>query len=167
MNKTMFDHINKIDELKKAYRAAAMKAHPDHGGSEEQMKIINAAYESRFEILKRKQNAEAAADVTGKTRPVNEMPEEFRIVIEKLLSIPDIIIELCGNWVWVSGETKAHKEEIKAAGCFWTKKKGMWYWRCAKDAHHGKSNASMADIRRKYGSERIASDGRRADALPA
>lgn len=95
------------------------------------------------------------------------MPAEFIAVIAKLLSIPGIIIELCGSWVWVSGETREHKDEIKAAGCFWAKKKGMWYWRCAKDAHHGKSHASMAGIRRKYGSERITSDGHRADALPA
>jgi curved DNA-binding protein CbpA len=163
----MFNNITTMDELKKAYRAAAMHAHPDHGGSTEQMQQVNAAYEKRFEEIKAGINAQAAADPTGKTRTVNEMPAEFIAVISKLLSIPDIIIELCGSWVWVSGETREHKDEIKAAGCFWAKKKGMWYWRCAKDAHHGKSHASMADIRRKYGSERITSDGHRADALPA
>lgn len=163
----MFDNINSLDELRKAYRAAAFAAHPDHGGSTEAMQEVNAAYEKRFEILKAEQNRKADADPTGKTRRVEEMPEEFRAVIEKLLSIKDIIIELCGSWVWVSGETREHKDELKAAGCFWAKKKGMWYWRCAKDAHHGKSHASMADIRRKYGSERITSDGHRADALPA
>lgn len=162
----MFANITTLDELKKAYRAAAMHAHPDHGGSTEAMQQVNAAYEKRFEEIKRGINAAAAADPTGKTRTVNEMPAEFIAVISKLLSIPDIIIELCGSWVWVSGETREHKDELKAAGCFWAKKKGMWYWRCDKDAHHGKSHASMADIRRKYGSERITSDGRRAP-LPA
>lgn len=29
----MFNKINNLDELRKAYRAAAFAAHPDHGGS--------------------------------------------------------------------------------------------------------------------------------------
>ena len=163
----MFENITNLDDLRKAYRAASMKAHPDHGGSNEAMQDVNASYEIRFNQLKNEQNRRADADPTGKTRRVNETPEQFRAVLEALLKIDGIIIELCGSWVWVSGETREHKDEIKAAGCFWAKKKGMWYWRCAKDAHHGKSHASMADIRRKYGSERITSDGHRADALPA
>lgn len=163
----MFENITTLDELRKAYRAAAFAAHPDHGGSTEAMQEFNAAYEKRFEILKAEQNRKADADPTGKTRRVEEMPEEFREVIEKLLSINDIIIELCGSWVWISGETRAHKDEIKAAGCYWASKKSMWYWRSAKDAHHGKSGKSMESIRSKYGSERITSSGRRVDALPA
>ena len=34
------------EEIKKAYRRAALKYHPDRGGTEEKIKAINAAYES-------------------------------------------------------------------------------------------------------------------------
>lgn len=164
----MFENITSLDELRKAYRAAAMKAHPDHGGSTEAMQAVNAAYEKRFEALKHEHNARAAADPTGKTRPINETPEQFRAVLEALLKIEGIIIELCGSWIWVSGDTRTHKDEIKAAGCFWAKQKKMWYWRCAEDACYSrKGGKSMSHIRSKYGSERITSDGRNPDALPA
>lgn len=33
------------EEIKEAYRKLARKYHPDYGGSDEQMAIINAAYE--------------------------------------------------------------------------------------------------------------------------
>lgn len=33
------------EEVKNAYRGAAWKAHPDHGGTDEQMARVNAAYE--------------------------------------------------------------------------------------------------------------------------
>ena len=66
----MFNNINTLDELRKAYRAAAFAAHPDHGGSTEAMQEVNAAYEKRFETLKAEQNARADADPTGKTRRV-------------------------------------------------------------------------------------------------
>lgn len=163
----MFEKITSLDELRKAYRAAAMKAHPDHGGSTESMQAVNAAYEKRFEALKREHNARAAADPTGKTRPINETPEQFRAVLEALLKIEGIIIELCGSWIWVSGDTRTHKDEIKSAGCFWAQKKKVWYWRCAEDACHSrKGGKDMSHIRSKYGSERITSDGRNPDALP-
>lgn len=34
------------DEVKKAYKSKAWKAHPDHGGSNEDMMKVNAAYEA-------------------------------------------------------------------------------------------------------------------------
>jgi len=34
------------DEIEKAYKKKAWGAHPDHGGSDEQMVLVNAAYEA-------------------------------------------------------------------------------------------------------------------------
>lgn len=157
----MFDHINDMNELRKAYRAEAMKAHPDHGGSTEQMQAVNAAYDKRFEELKHAHNTQHA------DRPINETPEQFRAVIEKIINLHGIIIELCGSWIWVSGDTRTNKDALKASGMRWASKKKMWYWRAPEDAHHGRGSQSMEHIRSKYGSERITSDGRNPDMIPA
>ena len=157
----MFENIMNLDELRKAYRAAAMKSHPDHGGSVEEMQKVNAAYEIRFQQLKDEHNA------ANPERPINETPEQFRSVIEKIINLPGIIIELCGSWIWVSGDTRTHREALKAAGMYWAAKKKMWYWRAPEDAHHGRGSKSMSHIRQKYGSERITSDGRNPDMIPA
>lgn len=157
----MFENIMNLDELRKAYRAAAMKSHPDHGGSVEEMQAVNAAYEKRFEELKKAHNA------AHPEKPIKETPEQFRAVIENIINIPGIIIELCGSWIWVSGDTRNHKAELKAAGLYWASKKKMWYWRAPEDAHHGRSSATMSHIRTKYGSERITSDGRNPDMITA
>ena len=45
-----------IDEIKKAYRALAMKHHPDKGGDVERMKNINVAYQI---LSEKKQNYDA------------------------------------------------------------------------------------------------------------
>ena len=68
-----FVNCKTLDELKKAYKAAAMKYHPDMGGDTATMQAINAEYEARFEVLKRSQNEQAAEDTTGKTHATTEL----------------------------------------------------------------------------------------------
>lgn len=78
----------------------------------------------------------------------------MRAVLEKLAGLAGITIEICGSWVWVSGDTYPVKDIIKAAGCFFSSKKKMWYWREEKEGWHGRrGGADMATIRLKYGSQ--------------
>ena len=51
-----------LDEIKKAYRGLALIHHPDRGGSQERMKLINSAYD----ILS-KQKSEYDARLRGPT----------------------------------------------------------------------------------------------------
>ena len=144
-----FENVKTLDDLKKQYRRLAIKHHPDVGGDEATMKAINAEHDRIFEELKKQHNA--SADEYHQT---TETPEEFRTVIEFLMKLQGVVAELCGSWVWVSGDTKPHKEQLKAAGFHWSQNKKQWYW------HHEEAgrkwrrgNTSMADIRRKYGSQ--------------
>lgn len=150
---TYFKNISTIDELKKAYRKLCQINHPDNGGHVETMAQINTEYAEAFNALKNAHNAKAAADETGRTKPINECPEEFINIITELLKIKGLNIELCGSWIWISGETKVNKETLKALGCRWASKKLMWYWRNEKDAVRSRGAKSMDYIRTKYGSE--------------
>ena len=38
-------NCSSLEEIKRAYRSLALKFHPDRGGNEEHMKVINEAYE--------------------------------------------------------------------------------------------------------------------------
>ena len=157
--KRFFDDCTTLDALKKCYKAAAMKYHPDRGGDEETMKAINAEYERRFEELKNSQNTQAAADATGETRATKESAGDFIKIHDHLLKLDGLEIELCGRWLWIGGNTKPHKEKLKACGCRWSNSKKLWYWHFAEDGdrwHRG--NKSMNQIRRKYGSTRFDAD---------
>lgn len=144
-----FTNINTLDELKKAYRRLAMQYHPDRGGSDEIMKEINAEHDKLFEILKANHNK--TADEYHKT---TETAAEFREIIEKLLKLDGLDIELCGSWLWIGGNTKEHKDTLKALGCRWSNNKKLWYWHHAEDGHRWhKGSSTMTDIRTKYGSQ--------------
>lgn len=155
-----FEHCKTLDELKKEYRRLAMQHHPDVGGDLETMKAINNEYAARFEILKGQHNARAADDETGKTYATTEAPEEFIAIIENLLRLDGLEVELCGSWLWIGGNTREHKDELKAAGCRWSSSKKLWYWRHAEDGHRWhKGNKTMSQIRTKYGSQTYRSGG--------
>ncbi|MGE4213156.1 MAG: J domain-containing protein [Anaerotignaceae bacterium] len=160
-----FTNISTIEELKKAYRILIKKNHPDNGGDTATAAAINNEYEKLFNELKAEHNKKAAADSTGSTKEMHETPEQFRAIIEKIIHLDGITIELCGSWIWVSGDTMTHKEVFKTAGLFWAKQKKMWYWRCAEDAAKTKKTASMDYIRTKYGSDTVAPKSQPALAI--
>jgi hypothetical protein len=61
--------------------------------------------------------------------------------------------EVCGLWVWVGGETRQHKDALKAAGYHWAIKKLRWYF--AGVPADGFRPFDMEEIRQRYGSQRV------------
>lgn len=158
-NYTYFDAstIRNLDDLKKAYRRLAMRYHPDVAGDTPEnlaaMKAINDEHDRLFEVLKARQNAAADA---GEGRHTDETAEDFRRVLLVLLKLDGLTIELCGRWLWVGGDTRTHKEALKAAGLKWCSKKKLWSWHPAEEpAKRRRGGSSMAQIRTKYGSKVI------------
>ena len=84
---------------------------------------------------------------------MHETAQEFMKIINQIIFFDGIKIELCGSWIWVSGNTKEYKEQFKALGFYWASKKKMWYWRNQEDATRSRGGFTMDEIREKYGSE--------------
>ena len=148
-----FEKCATLDELKREYHKAAVSLHPDMGGTTEDMQRLNAEYEIYFNRLKTCRNAAAAGDSTGSTTATMENAEDFIAIIDHLLRMPGLTVELCGRWLWIGGETRAHKDELKACGCRWSSNKKLWSWHFSEDGSKWrKTHYSMDRIRSKYGS---------------
>lgn len=151
-----FENVQTIEELKKEYRRLALLHHPDSGGNTQTMQNINNEYDSIFNIFKNNHNNRATTSdntTNCKDRPIEETPEEFREIIYKIINLKEIVIELCGNWIWVSGDTLPHKDYLKATGLKWASKKKMWYWRPEEFSSFNRKTLTIEQIRSKYGSE--------------
>lgn len=148
-----FTNCTTLEALKKEYRRLCMLHHPDRGGDTATMAALNNEYDDTF---RRMQSAGTAGQTTS-THQTAESPEAFRAVISRLVILEGLKIEICGSWLWITGNTYPNREAIKAAGCRYSKNKSAWYWRPAEAAEfqsHGKS--TMDEIRQKYGSQVVS-----------
>lgn len=159
-----FKNCETLNDLKAQYKKLVMENHPDLGGDLETMKQINIEYDSAFKVLKDRQNERAK--VNSEVHETEEAPEDFREIVEALLKVKGVEVELCGSWLWISGDTYASKDQLKACGCRWSRSKQRWYWRPAEKTSWSRGKASMGHIRSKYGSQWIG-NAKEAEKLPA
>lgn len=151
---TYFNNIRTLEELRKEYKRLVKANHPDNGGSVETIKIINVEYEICFKVLEK-------ADTVSSNNKYNMAEDEMlREIINAIINL-NIEIEICGSWIWVSGNTYSCKQELKNSGFHWASKKKMWYWHNPEEQTRSNGKTSMNDIRMKYGSQvvRTAADG--------
>ena len=146
----MLRHCKTIEELKREYRRLTKVYHPDCGGTDEQMKALNAEYEKMFNILKDRHNADADAD-----HQTTETAAEFIDILEALRNCQGLDIELCGSWLWIGGNTYQNRDILKAAGCKWSKGKGKWYWHHEERQAGRHKSMTMDWIRDRYGSQTV------------
>lgn len=153
--------VTKAD-IDAAWRAMAAKYHPDRNpAGAEMMKLINAA-------------RDALKDFEGESADAGESQADYgdalNAALNAIINLDGLEIEICGAWLWVGGETKRHKEALKAAGFRWASRKKKWNFRPDNWKSLSRGNVSMDDIRSRYGSKKpyrggwTAADNRRLAA---
>lgn len=158
-----FEKITDMKELKKAYKQWAMKLHPDLGGSEDEFKAMSQEYEVCFKDIK----AGIKRETGSKNINLDDTDDGYREVINALLNM-EVNVELCGEWLWIDGDTKPHKDELKALGCKWAGKKQKWYWKPGwMKMRHNRKEKTMDEIRAKYGSVNVRGTAHRNNELTA
>lgn len=144
-----------VSSLKKQYQTLARVFHPDLGGDEEIMKEINNQY---FDALKNKhgttlKNVDStdskvytySFDLNVERELVDKLNE---ILGKKLVGID---CEIIGTWLWITGDTKAVRIELKASALNYHKKRECWYFTAAKKKHYYSAKGFDA-LRMQYGS---------------
>ncbi|KAB1469130.1 DnaJ domain-containing protein [Cronobacter sakazakii] len=137
-------------EINKAFKRLSLKYHPDKNPqlNGEMMKMLNAARDFLLANVSKIKQAQAESGGGG-----YDYSEEVEAVLKALCEMAGVLYEVIGNWVWISGDTKTHKDALKALNCKWASKKKQWFYR--PEEHKSSRNRrehSIEEIREKYGS---------------
>ena len=159
MKTTYFSNCKTIEEAKRLYHKLAMENHPDLGGKLETMQAINNEYDIVAERLKNiHENASGEQYTTEQNS--NEIPADFRDLINKLIHLDGINIELVGRWIWLTGNTYFHKDTIKSLGFKYASAKKAWYWHSEQDSTTNRKRMSLEQIKEKYGCQSFQTSSR-------
>lgn len=156
-----FNGCKTIEDVKKVFKEYARKLHPDNGGDEEAFKIMMQEYNEAFKRLKN-----VHANMNGETyeseKESQETPEQFAKIINKLIFMQGVKIEIIGSWIWLSGNTMTYKDDIKAAGFWWSKSKKAWYYTGETDHKKRRGHYSMNGLRERWGSVEVEKGSQKA-----
>ena len=145
-----FEGLTDENAIKSHYKDLAKRYHPDIGGDTETMKIINEQYKKVLEGAYQKAGF-SISEIDELMKKDKEAMEALKLIA----ALPSIDVELCGNWIWVTGQTKDVKDLLKQAHYRWASKKKAWYWRPKDYVKKSRGQLSLDQIRDKYGSDKI------------
>ena len=159
-----FGSCKTVEEIKKLYRELAKQHHPDLNPAErrdecnEIMKAINAAYHAAL----KGQHGTTRTGSDGRDHTYSYDEEIEQAIVNKIaellaLKMADVEVWLIGLWVWIIGDTKPHKEELKGASCTWHSKRKCWYWK-PYEGNGFYSRASLGALAEQYGAKRFSND---------
>jgi curved DNA-binding protein CbpA len=141
-----FKDCSTLDEAKKIYWNLAKQFHPDKGGNEEDFKVLNNSFHAFKPLTEKFQNE--AEQWNSKA---------YANILNELIKLEGVIIDVIGSFLWLSGNTKKHKEAIKAIdtqdlyNCRWHKNKEMWYFAPIGYRKSSKRDLTLEQIKDFYG----------------
>jgi hypothetical protein len=145
-----------LDNVKNAYRKACSLYHPDRnpaGG--EMMKLVNIAYdELKAALQEGGRGLDKSVLENTEAEGAENYGSELNAAINAIIHL-GLTIEICGAWIWVSGDTRPHKDILKQAGYKWAPVKAMWHYRPKEWKSASRGNWDIDKIRARHGSQEV------------
>lgn len=157
-----FSLVTTLEELKKEYRKLCFELHPDRNKDKDTTKAFQEMqneYEIKFNEVK---NVFRNSKGETYTKENNEVPEEFEEIINSIIYMEGVEIDIIGSWIWLSGNTKEYKDQIKELNFKWAKNKCAWYYHTGSYKKKSKKNFNLDELREMFESSKVNKNTRLA-----
>lgn len=133
------------DEIRNAYRKACKQYHPDiNPAGLEMMKLVNLAFEALQDFTPLEDDSGQESDYG------NRLNQALNAILDFGLGI-----EVCGAWIWVTGDTFKYKDTLKVRGFKYAPKKQAWYFRPEKYKSSSRGSWTLDEIKERYGAHTV------------
>lgn len=154
-----FDDVTTPEAIKSRYRELAFRFHPDCGGDTAIMADINNQYHDALN----RANGQTSED--GKHTFYYKVDIEQALIdkISDLLALrrQDIDIALIGTWLWITGNTRDCKDDLKRLGFKFHSGRLAWYFHVEKWTGR-RSSQGLETLAMRYGYQTFKSRDRDA-----
>lgn len=147
----MYFTTTDLNELRDQYRKLAKQFHPDLNPNIDDniMKQINNEYEQLLNDINTANNTHIKFEYE------KTWQDKFIDTLKIFASYPDVVVEMIGNWIWISGNTKPIKEQLKQLQFRFSGSKIAWYWKSYKFYKKSAESFELDELRNMFGSEQI------------
>ena len=132
------------EEIRARFVQLAKVLYPDNGGNAEEFKAMMQEYQTAYNA------ASEAKTESGKERTINYDSFKFANIINSIITFDGIKIEIIGSWIWVSGNSFAYHEQLKALHFWWSKSKKAWYFNGEDKFSYRRGSYSMKQLRQNW-----------------
>ena len=143
-----------FEQVKEQYKKMIFEFHPDRNPAGlEVSQVINEAFSFLKDLSFPLFNTEE--------KSASFFTDDLSAALAKIRNLVGLGIEVCGCWIWITGDTRTHRATLKDAGYKYAGRKKAWYF--SPPTERGKRRRgqwSMDKIRNNYGSERVQPEQR-------
>ena len=168
----LFFNCKDLSSLKSSFKRFSKLLHPDVNKDLEDIhfKEMSNDYDDYYIPLKKnhmKENAKKYNNDNFKEENIKDedlRDDRFKKAIIDLLKKEGIKISIRGCWLWVSGDTKEIKEELKALGFQWGATAKEWFMSDSKNFKKSKNRRGWTKEKTisKYGEKVIKDDTKKS-----
>lgn len=152
-----FNATMDIKELRSLFHKFCISMHPDKGGNHND--FIDMKNEYDYTLLIVSGNEREKAFKENREPFFNfESEKEIAEMIQKIVRVKGIIVEICGSWIWLTGNTFPVHDTIHAFGFKFSRQKKAWYFSPYMAKKKVKGRYNMNKIRSTFGSVIIESN---------
>jgi hypothetical protein len=152
---TFFKQCKTLEDVKNTYKDLYLA----HGHNSAVMAEIASEYQTAFVALADQFKNAKGVIYTAKDKKTGT-PKEWADMVQALAKMDGLKIELCGTWLWVTGNTYAHKKGLHDLAFKYHKEKKAWSYHNEPYRKKGKKKLSLAEIRTAYGTTKLNDEDR-------